>query len=76
MSASISLMTSSGPVSPERSVRSVSAQAEVLDPLLVEAAADVDRTLIRWALSLSHRERLRASTKATKALSRIRRDPA
>ncbi len=43
-----------------------------LDPLIVEAAREVDHGLLRWMRSLSPRARLRAATKATAALSRIR----
>ncbi|MDH3745431.1 MAG: hypothetical protein OES47_10055 [Acidobacteriota bacterium] len=49
------------------------ARALELDPLIVAAAAEVDRSLLRWMLSLSPRARLEASTNATRALSRIRR---
>ncbi|MDH3525588.1 MAG: hypothetical protein OES32_18605 [Acidobacteriota bacterium] len=47
-----------------------------LDPLVVEASAEVDRSLLRWMLGLSHRERLRAASNAAGALSRIRGGPA
>ena len=42
-----------------------------LDPLVVEAVADVDRSLLRWMLSLSYRDRLRAASNAGGALARI-----
>ena len=42
-----------------------------LDPLIVEAAREVDGTLLDWALGLSPRERLRACTKATAALGKF-----
>jgi hypothetical protein len=42
-----------------------------LDPLIVQAAREVDRTLLDWALSLSPRERLRACTNASAALRRF-----
>lgn len=44
------------------------------DPLVQQAAREVDPTLLDWALSLSPRERLRACTRATNALSRFARD--
>jgi hypothetical protein len=53
--------------------RPSAAQPAHLDPLIVEAAKDVDGSLLRWALSLTPRERLRACTRATRALSRFRR---
>lgn len=43
------------------------------DTALQAAAAEVDRTLIRWMLSLTPLERLRASTNAARALYRFRR---
>jgi len=48
---------------------------EGLDPLILEAAKEVDQTLLDWYLSLSPRERLRACTKATEALARFRDEP-
>ena len=42
-----------------------------LDPLVVAAAREVDRTLLDWALSLSPRERLRACSKAAITLSQF-----
>ena len=42
------------------------------DPELLAAADEVDVTLLRWSLSLSPLERLRACTKATRALERLR----
>ena len=42
-----------------------------LDPLVVEAAREVDPTLLEWALSLSPRERLRACSNATIALGKF-----
>jgi hypothetical protein len=44
-----------------------------LDPLLVAAADDVDRSLLTWTAAMSPRERLRVATRAQKALSRFRR---
>lgn len=44
-----------------------------IDPLLVEAADDVDLTLIQWALSLTPWERLRASSETLAFLSSFRR---
>lgn len=46
--------------------------ATQLDPLMVQASAEVDRSLLRWMLSLSPRERLRAAGRAAGALARIR----
>lgn len=46
-----------------------------VDPLLVEAAGEVDRTLLHWMLSLSPRERLDACSRATAALARFQRVP-
>ncbi|OGS01833.1 MAG: hypothetical protein A2V88_17880 [Elusimicrobia bacterium RBG_16_66_12] len=43
------------------------------DPLLVEAADEVDAALLRWALALSPWERLRASAQALAFLSSFRR---
>lgn len=48
------------------------ATGPALDPLIVEAAREVDGTLLDWALGLSPRERLRACTKATAALEHLR----
>jgi hypothetical protein len=42
-----------------------------LDPLIVEAAKEVDVTLLDWALSLTPRERLRAATNAERALRKF-----
>jgi ribosomal-protein-alanine N-acetyltransferase len=47
------------------------AAGPALDPLIVEAAREVDGTLLDWALSLSPRERLRACTRATAALGKF-----
>jgi hypothetical protein len=46
-----------------------------IDPLVLEAVREVDASLLDWALSLTPRERLRASTKAAAALGRYRHDP-
>lgn len=46
-----------------------------IDPEILEAVGDVDRSLLRWHLSLSTRERLRACTRATSKLVRLRREP-
>jgi len=43
------------------------------NPLLLAAADDVDVTLIDWALSLSPFDRLRACSRAAKALTGWRR---
>ena len=42
--------------------------ADDVDELVVQAARDVDRTLICWALSLSPLDRLRAATKSAASL--------
>jgi hypothetical protein len=42
-----------------------------LDPLVVQAAKEVDGTLLDWALSLTPRERLRASTQAERTLRKF-----
>ena len=44
-----------------------------LEPILISASLEVDRSLLRWSYSLSIRERLRAATKARRALSGFRR---
>lgn len=46
-----------------------------LEQQYVEASREVDRSLLQWSLSLSVRERLRAATKARRALSGFRRVP-
>jgi hypothetical protein len=43
------------------------------DPELLAAADEVDQTLIDWSLSLSPRARLRACSRATRALLGWRR---
>ena len=48
-------------------------QVARLDPLLVEAADEVDRGLLRWSLSLTPRERLRACSRAAATLARLGR---
>jgi hypothetical protein len=55
--------------------RPPAAEDAKLDPLVLAAVADVDQSLLDWALSLSPRERLRACHKATVALARFRHDP-
>jgi hypothetical protein len=42
-----------------------------LDPLIVEAAREVDGTLLDWMLGLSPRDRLRACSNASRALGRF-----
>lgn len=42
-----------------------------LDPLVIQAAREVDRSLLDWALSLSPRQRLRACSNAGLALRRF-----
>ena len=44
--------------------------ALAIDPLILQAAREVDSTLLDWALGLSPRERLRACSNATKALDK------
>lgn len=44
-----------------------------LEPTLIAASHEVDRSLLNWSLSLTIRERLRAATKARRALSKFRR---
>ena len=44
-----------------------------IDPLVLEASDDVDRSLLAWSLAMSPRERLRACTRATRALSKFKR---
>ena len=46
-----------------------------LDPLILEAAREVDGALLDWALSLSPRERLRACSNATAALGKFANVP-
>jgi hypothetical protein len=43
----------------------------LVDPLILEAVREVDLTLLDWALGLSPRERLRASTRAEAALRKF-----
>jgi hypothetical protein len=50
-------------------------QVASLDPLLVEAADEVDLGLIRWSLSLSPVDRLRSCSRAAAALARLDRGP-
>jgi hypothetical protein len=45
--------------------------APSLDPLIVEAAKEVDGSLLDWMLSLSPRERLRACSNASRALGKF-----
>ncbi|MEZ5330822.1 MAG: hypothetical protein R2991_01945 [Thermoanaerobaculia bacterium] len=45
-----------------------------IDPILLAAAREVDRTLLAWSLALSPRERLRSCTAAARAVARLRRD--
>ena len=47
------------------------ARIAALDPLLVAAADEVDRTLLEWARSLSPLERLSAASRASEALQRF-----
>jgi hypothetical protein len=47
----------------------------VQDPDLIEAVADVDRSLIRLALSQSPLDRLRSASNMMRTLMRFRREP-
>jgi hypothetical protein len=53
------------------------ARIAALDPLLVAAADEVDRTLLEWARNLSPLERLSAASRASAALQRfqVEREP-
>ena len=53
------------------STLSARGQGPELAPLVVAAAKEVDVTLLDWALSLTPRERLRASSRAERALKRF-----
>jgi hypothetical protein len=44
-----------------------------VDPLVLNAVADVDQGLLRWSLTLSPRERLRACSRAAATFARLRR---
>jgi hypothetical protein len=50
-------------------------QVARLDPLLVEAADEVDPGLLRWSLSLTPRDRLRSCSRAATTLARLGRAP-
>lgn len=50
-------------------------QLAEFDPLVLEAAQEVDGALLEWALSLSPRERLRACSNATSALGKFANVP-
>lgn len=54
-------------------LRQLEADLAQRDPSLLAAAGEVDVTLIDWALGLSPFERLRACSKAAKALTGWRR---
>ncbi|MFQ5667414.1 MAG: hypothetical protein ACE5I7_13435 [Candidatus Binatia bacterium] len=60
-------------MSPQSPYERLRRQLEATDPLVVEAADEVDVALIDWALSLSPWERLRASSEALDFLSRFHR---
>ena len=47
----------------------------VIDPVILEAAEEVDPRLLDWALQLSPRERLRACSNAAGALGRFAHAP-
>jgi hypothetical protein len=57
------------------SLQDIEAELARRQPLLVAAAAEVDTTLIDWALSLTPLERLRACSRAARALARWRHVP-
>ncbi|MBI3769168.1 MAG: hypothetical protein HY271_11860 [Deltaproteobacteria bacterium] len=57
----------------EREYERVRDLVDKADPLLLEALADVDFTLLEWGLSLSPWERLRASSEALRFWSSFRR---
>jgi|GEM_PF-6126107 len=48
------------------------ARIAAIDPFLVAAAEEVDRTLLEWARNLSPLERLSAASRASEALHRFR----
>jgi hypothetical protein len=48
------------------------AKTEALPDDLLAAATEVDRSLLRWSRSLGIRERLRAATRARRALAGFR----
>lgn len=47
-------------------------EAPEMDDLVRQAASEVDRTLIRWALSLSPLDRLRAAVSSAASLHALR----
>jgi hypothetical protein len=57
-------------------LRRIEAELARRNPLLVAAADEVDTTLIEWALSLTPFDRLRACSRAAKALTGWRRHAA
>lgn len=61
------------PCMAERQTILASQALQGIDPLVIEACKDVDRSLLRWSLSLTPRQRLRACTRATRALSKFKR---
>ena len=58
---------------PQSDYQRVRDLVESTDPELIGAADEVDISLLRWALSLSPRERLQASSSALSVLSGFRR---
>jgi len=48
------------------------ARVEAVDPLLVAASDEVDRSLLAWARKLSPLERLSAASRASEALHKFR----
>lgn len=60
------------PAPPPGSTEDLAARLQ-LDPELIAASREVDRSLLRWALALSPRERLRMCSRAASLLLRLRR---
>lgn len=60
------------PASPAPTVDELERAIAADDPELVEAAREIDRTLLRWSLSLTPLERLRACSQAAATLARLR----
>ena len=56
---------------PAPSADEVERAVALRDPDLVDAAREVDQTLLRWSLGLTPLERLRACTQATSTLERL-----
>lgn len=52
------------------------ARVAAIDPLMVAAMAEVDRSLLAWAQTLSPLERLAAASRASAAFQRFRAEQA